>query len=71
LVSPKEVKRENKKLVYEKPVLIGLGDTLDLGLGACAQGSLVTGDCTPGYTPSSKCTTGFSPSKCSPGSGRI
>jgi len=30
-VSPKEVKREIKKLIYEKPVLIGLGDTLKLG----------------------------------------
>ena len=39
-MSPKEVKKEIKKLVYEKPVLIGLGDTLNLGLGAnCSNGS--------------------------------
>jgi hypothetical protein len=59
-VSPKEVKKEKKKLVYEKPVLIGLGDTLNLGAGACNGGSTNTsGDCTNGTTANvGKCKKG-------------
>jgi hypothetical protein len=59
-VSPKEVKKEIKKLVYEKPVLIGLGDTLTLGAGDCLSGSTnVTGDCNDGSTATAaKCKKG-------------
>jgi hypothetical protein len=60
LVSPKEVKKENKKLVYKKPVLIGLGDTLDLGAGACTSGSYFGGKCAVGHSATGNCQNGFS-----------
>lgn len=57
-MSPKEVKRENKKLIYEKPVLIGLGDTLNLGMGAnCTNGSYAS-------PPGGTCNTGHSAKYC-------
>ena len=62
-MSPKEVKRENKKLVYEKPVLIGLGDTLNLGTGRRTNGSYDAGNCTPGHSAASNCGVGYSPVK--------
>ena len=60
-MSPKELKRENKKLIYEKPVLIGLGDTLNLGAGKCGSGSYDGGNCQPGHSAGSHCLDGFSP----------
>jgi len=60
-VSPKEVKRENNKLVYEKPVLIGLGDTLPLGAGGCTSGSYDSGQCRSGHSAASHCNIGYSP----------
>jgi hypothetical protein len=59
-VSPKEVKKEIKKLVYEKPVLIGLGDTLNLGLGAgCRSGSYDAGTCNVGHSATACQPTGM------------
>jgi hypothetical protein len=60
-VSPKEVKKENKKLVYEKPVLIGLGDTLNLAAGACASGSYDLNNCGMGNSANKNCGPGSSP----------
>ena len=61
-MSPKEVKKEIKKLVYEKPVLIGLGDTLNLGAGACLPfGSYDSGNCATGNSANKNCGPGSSP----------
>jgi hypothetical protein len=61
-VSPKEVKKEIKKLIYEKPVLIGLGDTLNLGAGAvCGEGSYYGGRCTAGHSATGNCQDGYAP----------
>ena len=72
-MSPKEVKRENKKLAYEKPVLIGLGDTLNLGMGGpkCQNGSHATNTCITGSYATSNCTIGFTPTgTCVTGGGK-
>jgi hypothetical protein len=72
-VSPKEVKKEIKKLVYEKPVLIGLGDTLNLGMGAkpCNDGSHLAGSCTTGSYAGQDCVPGYTPTGvCNPGGGK-
>ena len=62
-MSPREVKREIKKLVYEKPVLVGLGDTLTLGAGLCTPGSYESGACSPGNSAGGNCLSGSSPKR--------
>jgi SynChlorMet cassette protein ScmA len=61
-VLPRQLKRENRKLIYEKPILIVLGDTLNLGTGKCNAGSYDAGNCnTQGHSAASNCNTGYSP----------
>lgn len=60
-MSPREVKKETKKIIYEKPVLIGLGDTLTLGAGACGSGSYDSKNCAVGHSAASNCLPGYAP----------
>jgi len=68
-VSPREVKREIKKLIYEKPILIVLGDTLTLGTGKCQSGSYDAGTCSSvGHSAATCQPTGYGAiTKCQSG----